>query len=113
MWDLDTIWFDIAVVSSIMALGHILFGVFEERTPRLRKFMKFILTLMICISLSLFVSRWVMFLFIGIFGVMALYLHAIYLPKKGINGWTSEPKKKYYEFRGWDTDIFNDKTETE
>jgi hypothetical protein len=28
------------------------------------------------------------------------------LPKKGINGWTGEPKSKYYEYRKWDKDIF-------
>jgi hypothetical protein len=36
------------------------------------------------------------------------------LPKKGINGWTGEPKSKYYDFRGWDKNIFgNDKNESE
>jgi len=25
-----------------------------------------------------------------------------------INGWTGEPKSKYYEFRGWDKPIVND-----
>lgn len=111
MWDINTIWFDIALVSFIVALGHIFFGVFEERTPRWRKFVKFILTLIICAALSILVGRWAMLVFIGIFAVLATYLHAVYLPKKGINGWTSEPKKRYYEFRGWDTDIFNDKSE--
>jgi len=28
-------------------------------------------------------------------------VHAIWLPSKGINGWTGEPKDKYYELRGW------------
>lgn len=23
------------------------------------------------------------------------------LPKKGINGWTAEPREKYYALRGW------------
>jgi hypothetical protein len=33
--------------------------------------------------------------------------------KKGINGWTGEPKSKYYDFRGWDKNIFSDvKNET-
>src|SRR5258708_22258642 len=27
--------------------------------------------------------------------------------KKGINGWTGEPKSKYYEFRKWNKDIFS------
>jgi hypothetical protein len=30
-----------------------------------------------------------------------LYIHLWLLPSKGINGWTGEPKEKYYAFRGW------------
>jgi hypothetical protein len=30
-----------------------------------------------------------------------LIIHVWWLPKKGINGWTGEPKEKYYELRGW------------
>jgi hypothetical protein len=29
--------------------------------------------------------------------------------KKRINGWKGEPKRRYYEFRGWDKNIFKDK----
>jgi hypothetical protein len=25
-----------------------------------------------------------------------------WLPKQGVNGWTGEPKEKYYQLRGWD-----------
>ena len=40
---------------------------------------------------------------LGVFFLPAVYIHAYYLPKKkGINGWTGEPKEKYYELRGWD-----------
>ena len=39
-------------------------------------------------------------------GVMAalllvvIYLHAVWLPSKGINGWTAEPREKYLELVG-------------
>ena len=112
MWDIDTIWFDIALVSFIVALGHIFFGLFEERTPRFRKFIKFILTLIVCVALNLLFGRLVMLALLGVFAILAFYIHAVYLPKKGINGWTSEPKKRYYELRGWDTDIFKDKSQS-
>jgi len=29
-------------------------------------------------------------------------IHMWWLPKHGINGWTAEPKEKYYQLRGWD-----------
>jgi len=43
---------------------------------------------------------------LGLFFLPVLYVHGFYLPKKGINGWTGEPKEKYYEFRGWNKDVF-------
>jgi len=30
-----------------------------------------------------------------------VYIHVWWLPRKGINGWTGEPKEKYYALRGW------------
>ena len=38
------------------------------------------------------------------------YIHGIVLPKKGINGWTGEPKSKYYDMRGWNKNIFGTET---
>ena len=31
----------------------------------------------------------------------AVIVHAWWLPRQGINGWTAEPKEKYYAMRGW------------
>ena len=42
--------------------------------------------------------------------IPVLYIHIVILGKHGINGWTGEPKEKYYEFRGWDKDIFKENT---
>jgi hypothetical protein len=39
---MDTLWFEVAVVSSMFAFGHIFFGHFEERTPRWRKALKLV-----------------------------------------------------------------------
>jgi hypothetical protein len=48
--------------------------------------------------------------FLAVFLIPLLYIHGYYLPrKKGINGWTGEPKSRYYEFRGWDKNIFKDR----
>jgi hypothetical protein len=33
----DALWFDAAVMATVIALGHCLLGYFEERTPRWRK----------------------------------------------------------------------------
>jgi len=47
--------------------------------------------------------------FLALFLIPLVYVHGYVLPRrKGINGWTGEPKSRYYEFRGWDKNIFKD-----
>lgn len=106
MWNTNTLWFEVAVLSILFLLGHITFGHFEERTPRWRKILKFILFLAIVLSISAYFGRPYAFAFLGVMCIPVLYIHIVMLPKKGINGWTGEPKSKYYEFRGWSKDIF-------
>jgi hypothetical protein len=107
MWSSDTLWFEVAIVSIIYAAGNILFGHFEERTPKWRRLAKYALTLAIVLVLSVYVGRWASMSLLGFMIVPLAYVHGYYLPRrKGINGWSGEPKRRYYEFRGWDTDVF-------
>ncbi|WP_020597001.1 hypothetical protein [Spirosoma panaciterrae] len=107
MWQTDSVWFEIAIVSAIYAVGNILFGQFEERTPKWRRLGKYILTLLIVIVLSTYFGRTVAMSVLGAFIVPFLYVHGYYLPQKeGINGWTGEPKGKYYDFWKWNKNIF-------
>lgn len=113
MWSTDTLWFEIAIVSIIILLGHIFLGHFEERSPRWRKLLKYLATVAIIVSISIFAGRTTAFIVLGLSFLPVIYIHAILLPKKGINGWTGEPKAKYYDYRGWDKNIFrfnNDRT---
>jgi hypothetical protein len=108
MWTTESLWFEIAIVSIIYALGNILMGHFEERTSKVRRVSKYILTLLIVCGISILFGRSLSMIFIASFIVPALYIHGYYLPKKiGVNGWTGEPKGKYYEFRKWDKDVFS------
>jgi Mn2+/Fe2+ NRAMP family transporter len=104
----DSLWFEIAIVSIIFAVGNITMGHFEERTPKIRRISKYILTLVLVCAISIFLGKTVAMLVLSSFILPLLYIHGYYLPKKkGINGWTGEPKSKYYEFRKWDKDIFS------
>jgi hypothetical protein len=108
MWSTQTIWFEIAIVSIIYALGNMLMGQFEEQTPKIRRVGKYILTLIIVCSISILVNRTAAMIFLSVFIIPLVYIHGYYLPKrKGINGWTGEPKSKYYDFRKWDKNIFS------
>ena len=107
MWNTNTIWFDVTIVSIVLLLGHIAFGHFEERSPRWRKLLKAVITFALMISLNLLFGRTIAFTVLGLWLLPVLYIHGIVLPRKGINGWTGEPKSTYYEMRGWSTDIFS------
>jgi len=109
MWNTDTFWFEIALVSIFYLLGNIFLGHFEERSPNWRKLAKYLVTVAIIIAISQFFGRAVALIALGLTLIPVFYVHAIVLPKKGINGWTGEPKAKYYEFRGWDKNIFDEK----
>ena len=101
-------WFEVAIVSIVYALGNILMGHFEEQTPKNRRVGKYLLTLLVVCGLSIYFGRTAAMVFLALFLIPFLYVHGYYLPtKKGINGWTGEPKSKYYDFRNWSKDIFS------
>jgi predicted MFS family arabinose efflux permease len=97
MWNTQTAWFDVAVVMSIFAIGNILFGHFEEHKPKLRRVMKVMLIVSLIALLSTAGLRWIAYTLIALLGLAAVYVHAWWLPQHGVNGWTAEPRDKYYE----------------
>jgi hypothetical protein len=101
MWSIDTYWFDFAIVSLIYAIGNIVMGHFEEHTPKWRRILKYVLTIVVVISIVHFSNRYFAYGLLGLVLLFAIYVHGHFLPKKGINGLTGEPKEKYYELRGW------------
>ena len=107
MWTTESLWFEVAVVSIIYAIGNIFFGHFEERTPKIRRLGKYLLTILIVCCISQFFNRALAMWLLASMLIPFLYIHLYFLPrKKGINGLTGEPKSKYYEFRGWNKDTF-------
>jgi hypothetical protein len=108
MWQTNTLWFEVSVVTFLLLIGNIFMGHFEERSPNWRKLVKYFITLIIVITLSVFFGRTTAMIVFGLAFIPVFYIHGIVLPRKGINGWTGEPKSKYYDFRGWDKNIFDD-----
>jgi Ca2+/Na+ antiporter len=107
MWSTNSLWFEVAIVSLIFAIGNMTMGHFEERTPKVRRVGKFLFIVIIVCLISSFAGRTYAMSFLALSILPILYIHGYYLPKKkGINGWTGEPKSRYYDFRGWDKNIF-------
>lgn len=110
MWNTNTLWFDISIVTFFFLVGIFFLGHFNERNPNGRKLAKYFVTLAIIIPISIYFGRTIAFTIFALTLIPIVYIHGFLLPKKGINGWTGEPKSKYYDFRGWDKNIFdNDK----
>jgi hypothetical protein len=94
-------WFEVAVASTLFALGNIVFGHFEEGTPKWRRILRLALFIAISVAISTILGRAWFWGFLGTMTLPVLYIHAVWLPSKGINGWTGEPKDRYYKLRGW------------
>lgn len=94
-------WMEVAIVAIIFAVGNILMGHWEAQTPKWRRLLKFVLFVALTLGISAGVGRAWAFGFLGLLGVAVLIVHGWWLPRRGINGWTGEPKEKYYALRGW------------
>lgn len=95
MWSIDTRWFDVALIMSIFALGSVLFGRFEEHKSRSRRLLKIVLVLAMALMIAEIWGRPAECVVLAIPLVVAAYVHAWWLPKHGVNGWTGEPRDKY------------------
>jgi hypothetical protein len=94
-------WFEVAIITTIFAVGNILFGHFEEGTPKWRRVTKLFLFVGLIILITETLGRLWFYVFLAAISLAVLMIHAWWLPKHGINGWTGEPKEKYYRLRGW------------
>ncbi len=107
MWETDVLWFDTTIVLGLFAVGSVLFGHFEDHKPKWRRLLKVLIVLGVVLALSATVGR------VWAFGVLAIPLlgavvvHVWWLPKHGVNGWTGEPKERYYELIGVKKDPAN------
>jgi protein-S-isoprenylcysteine O-methyltransferase Ste14 len=100
MWSTATPWFDATVVLGIFAVGNILFGHFEEHRPKWRRLLKVGVVLSVTLGLSVGLGRpWALGL-IGLLLLGAGWIHLVWLPRNGVNGWTGEPRERYLELIG-------------
>jgi hypothetical protein len=97
MWHTNTLWFEIAIVMAIFAFGNILFGHFEAHKPKWQRVLKIVNVTVIFVVLSVFLGRAWAFGFLALLLLGAAIIHLWWLPRNGVNGWTAEPRERYYE----------------
>jgi hypothetical protein len=87
-------WFELAVVFGISAFGVIFFGHFEEGTPKWRRVLKLVVMGAVAVLVSATLGRGWFFALLGVACVAVLVIHGWWLPSKGVNGWTAEPRAR-------------------
>ena len=95
------LFFDLFLMAALHLVGHILFGAFEERSPKARKLIKvaFLLGITALIS-SAFGHPWSLVWVFGMFTLGGVF-HLWWTLSHGIHPLTAEPRDKYYALRGW------------
>jgi hypothetical protein len=94
-------WLDVAAIAVFLLVGNVVFRHFEPMASTTRRVLKVVVTLAITAAVSYYFGRKGVVLAFTAVLMPVIYIHAIWLPSKGVNGWTGEPKAKYYALRGW------------
>ena len=102
MWRTETYWFDVAIATTVLTLGHLCFGRFVEHQPRWRRGLKSLLLVAMLVGTTAWAGRGWMFVVLGVIAAGVLIVHAWWLPRHGVNGWTAEPRDRYYALLGVD-----------
>ena len=84
-----------------LAVGNATFRHFEPHKPLWRRLLNIFAALAITAMISYYFGRTGVMIAFAIALLPVTWIHAIWLPLHGVNGWTGEPREKYYALRGW------------
>jgi hypothetical protein len=90
----------LTLMAAFLTIGNIVFWKFDPRQPLWRRLLK-----VAALAVTALVSRYFgwtgVLVWFALLLVPLMYIHGIWLPGHGINGWTAEPREKYHQLRGW------------
>jgi hypothetical protein len=92
---------DLAGVTVMLVAGNMAFRHFEPQMPLWRRLLKASAVLATTAVISYYFGRTGVIIAFIIAVLPVIYIHAIWLPRHGVNGWTGEPRETYYALRGW------------
>ncbi len=92
---------ELAVVAAFLVFGNLAFGHFEPKAPWWRRVLKGVVVFGSMAAISHFFGRRGVVIAFVIALLPVIYVHGIWLPRHGVNGWTGEPREKYHALRGW------------
>jgi len=91
---------DVAGMAVLLAIGNVVFRHFDPWMTWWQRLLKATLILVITGIISHYFGRKGVVITFSLFVIPLVYVHAIWLPRHGVNGWTAEPREKYYKLRG-------------
>ena len=94
-------WFELAVIFLLTSVGGIVFAPFAEGVPMGWRLAKVFVAGGLGVLVSAAAGRGWFFVLLAVVAVAVLVVHAWWLPRHGINGWTAEPRERYRALRGW------------
>jgi len=89
------------LMALLLAVGNIFFWRFDPRQPLWRRILKVIVTLAVTAAVARYFGTVGIIVWFAMVILPIVYIHGIWLPRHGVNGWTAEPRDKYYALRGW------------
>jgi hypothetical protein len=88
-------WFDVAAFSTLWVVLLLVFGHFEQHKPPWRRLGKFAVLLVLLLVVAETAGRLVAYGVLGLLLMAGASLHFTVLSKRGINGWTGEPRDRF------------------
>lgn len=89
---------EILTVITIASLAYfVVFKKFEKHVPMRRRIVKLLIVVGVLSIIGIVFSRYAFWGMIGLMTIGQIYVHGVYFPKHGVNGWTAEPYDKYLE----------------
>lgn len=95
---------EVTLVSILYASLTILFGAFEEGTPKWRRFLKLAFVVSLTALLAKYAGPFWAYGVVIAFGCVGLGVHVVWCRRNGIDILRPEPRGKYFALRGWKTD---------
>lgn len=81
--------------------GNVMFRRFEPHMRWWQRVLKSLAILALTGAVSHFFGTRGVLILLVLALAPVIYIHAIWLPRHGVNGLTAEPKERYYALRGW------------
>jgi amino acid transporter len=84
------------IVLTIASIAYfVVFNKFEKHVPIRRRIIKLVILVGALAVIGTLFSRFAFWSAIALMTIGQIYVHGVYFPQHGVNGWTAEPYDKY------------------